>query len=257
MRKPAARSSSSCSMASTSSMRASESAERSSAKLASRVMRLSSISRMSASRSRMIRNTSPAWTGPGDTPEPPAGRAGVSDTMVGDRLLHAMHDARLGALGGHSDGGVDVAGIAGTVRDHTHAVDAEQDGTPESIRIVLGDVRAENRLEHLADPGVADREVQGLGREPQDRPHTALDGLEGDVAGEAVGDDDVGPAEGEVTPLDVADEPGQLREQVVGALAHLVALAHLLADRQERDPGPIDAVVEAGVLGPHAGELDQ
>src|SRR5688572_27306128 len=227
-------------MASTSSMRARESAERSSAKLASRVIRLSSISRMSASRSRMIRNTSPASTG----------RAGVSDTMVGDRLLHAMHDARLGALGGHSDGGVDVAGIAGTVRDHTHAVDAEQDGTPESIRIVLGDVRAENRLEHLADPGVADREVQGLGREPQDRPHAALDGLEGDVAGEAVGDDDVGPAEGEVTPLDVADEPGQLREQVVGALAHLVALAHLLADRQERDPGPIDAVVEAGVLGP-------
>src|SRR5437764_14030741 len=146
MRKPSARSSSSCSMASTSSMGASESAERSSVKLASMVMRLSSISRMSARRSRMIRNTSSASTG----------RAGVSDTMVGDRLLHAMHDARLGTLGGQPDGGVDVAGIAGAVRDHTDAVDTEQDGTPEGIGIVLGHGRAQNRFEHLADPGVAD-----------------------------------------------------------------------------------------------------
>src|SRR5690242_17278745 len=123
MRKPSARSSSSCSMASTSSMRASESAERSSVKLASMVMRLSSISRMSARRSRMIRNTSSTPTAPEET----GGRAGVSDTMVGDRLLHAMHDARLGTFGGQPDGGVDVAGVAGAVRDHTDAVDTEQD----------------------------------------------------------------------------------------------------------------------------------
>src|SRR5207302_10598290 len=112
-------------MASTSSMRASESAERSSVKLASRVMRLSSISRMSASRSRMIRNTSSASTG----------RAGVSDTM-GDGLLHAMHDARLGALGGQPYGGVDVAGVAGAVGDHTDAVDAEQNRAPDGIGLV-------------------------------------------------------------------------------------------------------------------------
>src|ERR687891_202258 len=159
MRKPAARSSSSCSMASTSSMRARESAERSSVKLASIVMRLSSISRMSASRSRMIRSTSSASTG----------LAGVSDTMVGDRLLHAVHDAGLGAFGSHPDGGVDVAGVAGTVRDHT----------------------------------------------------AALDRLQGDVAGEAVGHDDIGPTESQVAALDVPDEAGQLREQVIGPLAHL------------------------------------
>src|SRR5438552_4513095 len=164
MRNPSARSSSSCSMASTSSMRASESAERSSVKLASRVMRLSSISRMSASRSWMIRKTSSASTGPGDTPGPPGGRAGVSDTMVGDRLLHAMHDARLGALGGQPDGGVDVAGVAGAVRDDTHAVDAEQDRTAERIGIVLGHRRAENRLEDLADPGIVHLELEGLDR---------------------------------------------------------------------------------------------
>src|SRR5438046_726429 len=110
-----------------------------SGKLASSVMRLSSISRMSARRSRMIRNTSSASTG----------RAGVSDTMVGDRLLHAMHDARLGALGGQPDGGVDVAGVAGAVGDHADAVDAEEDGPPEGIGIVLGDGRPENRFQGL------------------------------------------------------------------------------------------------------------
>src|SRR5687768_9050595 len=221
MRKPSARSSSSCSMASTSSMSARESAERSSAKLASRVIRLSSISRMSANRSRMIRNTSFASTG----------RAGVSDTMVGDRLVHAVHDARLGAFGGQPDGGVDVAGIAGAVRDHTHAVDAEQDGTTEGIRIVLGDRRTEERFQLLADPGVPDLDVQRLGGQAQHGAHATLDRLERDVAGEAVRDDDVGPAEGEIASLNVADEAGQLRQEVVGALAHLVALAHLLADR--------------------------
>src|SRR6184192_567064 len=175
-------------MASTSSMRASESAERSSVKLASMVMRLSSISRMSASRSRMIRNTSSASTG----------RAGVSDTMVGDRLLHAMHDARLGTLGGQPDGGVDVAGVAGAVRDHTDAVDTEQNRTAEGIGIVLGHRRPQNRFEELAHPGVAGLEPEGLGRQPQQRPHATLECLESDVAGEAVGDDDVGPAERQV-----------------------------------------------------------
>src|SRR5258707_15259914 len=106
-------------MASTSSMRASESAERSSVKLASSVMRLSSISRMSASRSRMIRNTSSASTG----------RAGVSDTM-GDGLLHAMHDARLGALGGQPYGGVGVAGGAGAVGGHTDPPAARHNPPP-------------------------------------------------------------------------------------------------------------------------------
>src|ERR1041385_4065258 len=119
-------------MASTSSMRASETAARSPVRLGSRVMPLSWSSRMSARRSRMIRNTSSASTG----------LAGVSDTMVGDRLLHAVHDAGLGALGRHLEAGVEVAGVAGTVRDHTDAVDAEQDGTAKGIRIVLGHRRS-------------------------------------------------------------------------------------------------------------------
>ena len=142
-------------------------------------------------------------------------------------------------------------------RDHTDAVDTEQHGTAEGIRIVLGD--AGPRIGSSTSPTRASPtvEVQSLGREPQHRPHAALDGLEGHVAGEPVGDDDVGPAEGEVAALDVADEARQLREQVVGALAHLVALAHLLADRQQPDAGPVDAVVETGVLGAHPGELHQ
>src|SRR5205085_12692629 len=101
-------------------------------------MRLSSISRMSAKRSRMIRKTS----------SPSSGRAGVSDTM-GDGLLHAMHEPCLGTFGGEADGVGDGYGRRSSVRDHTHPVDAEQDGAAEGVGIVLGDPGAEHGSQRL------------------------------------------------------------------------------------------------------------
>src|SRR5206468_12427752 len=67
-----------------------------------------------------------------------------------------------------------------------------------------------------------------------DRADRSLERLQGDVAGEAIGDDHVGGLRQQVAPLGVAAEveltPG---EQRVRLQAQLVALLRLLADRAQ------------------------
>ena len=88
--------------------------------------------------------------------------------------------------------------------------------------------------------------------------------LEGDVAGEPVGDDDVDLVGHHVAALDVADEPGAgggegalAGQERVGLLDQRVALRLLLADGEEADPGLGDAVALAGEHRAHLGELHQ
>ena len=66
-------------------------------------------------------------------------------------------------------------------------------------------------------------------------PIVALEQLQRDVAGEAVGDDDVGRAAQQVAALGVAGEvePGRVAQQRVRLERQLVALLGLLADREQ------------------------
>ncbi len=80
---------------------------------------------------------------------------------------------------------------------------------------------------------VSDLGAQGF-EQLADRP---FEQLEREVAGEAVGDDDVGRAPQEVPALSVSLEVDARRvaEQLVGLDRHLVALLGLLADREQAD----------------------
>src|SRR5680860_270888 len=102
-----------------------------------------------------------------------------------------------------------------------------------------------------AASGVADRRGHRL--------RGALHPLQGDVAGEAVGDDDFGPAGGQVAALDVAGEvdSGRLAEQRVGGRHLLPPLAPLLADREQADAGTLDAEHGGAEGGAEEGELDE
>src|SRR5688572_22169205 len=138
---------------------------------------------------------------------------------------------------GRADRAADGARRRAAVADEDDAVDAEQRraavlGVVELLLQALEggphEERAELRLEVATDllaralGNVADH---GLGQ------------LEHHVAGEAVGDDHVHLAPQDVPALDVADEVHvrRLGQQAVRLLAELVALARLLADRQETD----------------------
>ncbi len=90
-------------------------------------------------------------------------------------------------------------------------------------------------------------------------PQPTLQRLQHDVAGETVGDDDVGGLAHHVAALDVADEvdTGRLRQQLERLLAQRVALAGLLADRQQPNRRTVDAEAMAGVHRAHLTELHQ
>ena len=109
------------------------------------------------------------------------------------------------------------------VRVHARAEAAERGSQQQPAR---GRDRAGAR-------GAADRVA--------DRARGALQRLQGDVAGEAVGDDDVGRPGEQVAALDVADELDPVgRGQALVGRDHVgVALLLLLADREQGDPGPL------------------
>ena len=76
----------------------------------------------------------------------------------------------------------------------------------------------------------------------EDEPGQALEELDHDVAQDGVADDHVGEVVGQVLALDVALEP-QVRgvEELGGPLDPRIALALLLADREQGDPRRGDA----------------
>ena len=101
------------------------------------------------------------------------------------------------------------------------------------------------------------------GHRPQqrlgDHLHGALEGLQHDVAGEPVGDDDVDGVGRDVAPFDVADEVDALGrlEQLEGLFAQRVALAGLLADRQQANTRLGDGEAVVGEDRAHLGELHE
>src|SRR5579871_1017785 len=203
MRNPTVRSESSSSRASTSSIRARESASRSSAKLASSVTRAGSISRIWASSSRInwkiaSRSGTAAvlWVSAGtippwairSLPTPPTGRR---DSARGGGGPEGLDDPRGGEVPGHPAGVADRRRRRGPVRDHAHAPDAEQHRAAVGVRGQLARDRQQVREQDVAG---GPRRVVGADRAEDRREQEAqraLEGLEGDVAGEPVGDDDV------------------------------------------------------------------
>ena len=111
------------------------------------------------------------------------------------------------------------------------------------------------------------RVVVGVERHQEtthDRPHRALERLEGDIAGEPIGDDDIGFVGHDVATLDVADPltvggggPGRIAQELEALLDEGAALPGFFADRQQADLGALDTEAVAGVDTTHLGELDE
>src|SRR3954470_11117554 len=211
-------------------MSASESALRSSAKVESSVMVSSSISRISARCPRTIVTTSSRVTGSWvEWVSAGMGLLSYGIVVTDDGCLHAIDESALDTVDGEPDRVDDRPRARRPVRDHAHAVDAEERAATDGVGVeVVGDaleqewrddvggllgLRCAERGEHEARGGL----------------ERALHRLERDVAREAVRDDDVRMPGHEVTTLDVADEPRLAGEQRMGLLAELVALARLLA----------------------------
>ncbi len=140
--------------------------------------------------------------------------------------------------------------------DDADAADAEQGSTA-----VFGVVEAAAELiegtagEHGADLG-GDGAGEGLAERVADEAADALTGFEGDVADEAVADDDVRGAIEDVAALDVADEvKRECLEERQGFPGEFVALGFFLADGEQADAGAGDLEDAAGIHFTHDGEL--
>ena len=148
---------------------------------------------------------------------------------LADQLVEPVHHH----VHRHVDGMGKAFRIGAAMRLHHHAVQ------PDHHRAVVAP-----RIEPLAQPlqprpgqqvGEPARPAVGehLAQQVADQPQRALAGLQRDVAGEAVGDDHVGGAGGDVVALDEAVE---LRADMAGAqdfrgLAQRVVALQLLRSR--------------------------
>src|SRR5438876_974139 len=145
------------------------------------------------------------------------------------------------------------------MRDHRHAIDAEEEGSAELAPIgaapdrpQLGtDERPTQRCKGVALDGVTDALEDELGG--------ALGGLDQDVAAETVRDDDIGLTLEDVLAFDVADEIDRLEsaQQGLACLHQLVALAGLFAIAEQCHPWRLETHELFGVDAPHQGVLDQ
>ena len=119
------------------------------------------------------------------------------------------------------------------------------------------------RFSRSAADAPARRRQRDVADRVERRLRDALDQLQRDVAGEAVGDDDVGDALGEPAALDVADETQRVaavalrREPRVRVEHELAAALRLDAVREQADARALDAEHGAGVGGPHERELHE
>src|SRR6266536_2049568 len=149
-----------------------------------------------------------------------------------------------------------AGGVA--VRDHGEAPEAQQVGA--SVGVGVEPVPETPRggpdqgAAELAARGRRDIIAKGI-QEIRDRP---LEQLEDDIAGEAVGDDDVGGALEDVAALGVSSEVEIARRQELVRLEReLVSLLGLLADREQPDLRIPDVEYLRGEDRTHVGELDE
>ena len=178
----------------------------------------------------------------------------VAEDLRLDLVLDPVGDELPGPADGVADGGR----VGPAVADDADAVDAEELGAAVfgivDLLVDLLQVPLHEEVAELGEDVLGDL-VAGHG---QDALDDALGDLEGDVPGEAVADDDVGDAGEQVLALDVADEAqGRLLEPVEGLLDEVVALALLLADAHQSDPGVLQADDRLHEDLAHDGELDE
>src|SRR5262245_32712865 len=186
---------------------------------------------------------------------PSSRRVMVRLDLLADVLVHALLHER----GERVDRAPECAWAARAVADEADAVDAEQrrravllpvDARAQPVERALHEQRAEHGERVLLD-----LVAHGAAEEAR----RALGGLQEHVAGEAVGHDDVAGPLAHVAALDRADEVAMPRglDERQGLLHELVALALLLADRQEPHARVLAVEQVAREAGAHVRELHQ
>jgi hypothetical protein len=192
------------------------------------------------------------------------GRTAGSRAAGAEPLGDLLGDLAAGQVGREHAGGGDRAGRAGPVGDDHGAAQAQQDGSAVALRVQPGgQLTQAAALQEGAEargPGRGHRGPQ-LGR---GEPDGALQRLERDVPGEAVGHDHVDLAGQQVPALHVAREGQRKRavrriggQQFVRAPGELVPLAGLGPDGEQPDPRGGDAERELRVGHAELAELDE
>lgn len=186
------------------------------------------------------------------------GVRGLGAAGAGYGGFDAGVDLGLGELGGDADAVEDGFFVGRPMAYDADAADAEEGGAA-----VLGVVEALlPGLEGLLGEESADLRSDGgaqvFAEGGADEFGQAFAGLEGDVADEAVADDDVGAAIEEVAAFDVADDVeagGAKKGEGFPGLG--VALGVFFADGEQADAGVGDVEDAAGVEVAHDGELEE
>ena len=167
-------------------------------------------------------------------------------------------------LAGHPHRADDGAGPAGPVGDHAHPPHPQQHGPAHGVGVQFRHHLVEGRAQATARVPGGLVGVYGHQQAAHQGPHGPLQRLQGDVAGEPVGDHHVHLGGHDVAALHVAnplrlhrDGPFAAVEPVEDLLHEGVALARLLADGQQPHPGALDPEPVAGVHRAHLGELHQ
>src|ERR1700730_9626128 len=105
-----------------------------------------------------------------------------------------------------ADGVGEADGVRAAMALHRDAVESEEDGAVVAPGIEpLTQLLERGRGKDIAD-ACGQRMLERRAQELGEQPRRAFRGLQRDVAGEAVGDDDVDRAGGDVVPLDEAME---------------------------------------------------
>src|SRR5438270_11440551 len=159
---------------------------------------------------------------------------------------------------GRADRARESNSVGTTVAFYHDPVEAHHAGAVVTARIEPGRRAAQHRSGDRTGEAVEPGRPELLTHPIRDQPRDPLHGLERDVAGEAVGDDDVDVAGEDVVAFHEAHvvEPAA-REQGLGRLHQLVSLHVLLADVEKTDARVRHAVHVAGDDGSHGGELAQ
>src|ERR1017187_6270903 len=212
-----------------------------------------------------------AATGPGRVSQSSALRQEASGPAreVGtparaEPLPDLLGDLAPGELGSEQARGRDRPGGRPAVRDDDGSLQAEQGRTAIALRVhPPGQLAKPAPLQQRAEPrrpGAFDDGTQLPGGEGG----CTFEGLERDVAGEAVGDDHVHRAGQKVRAFDVAGEANRQGavwrrggEQLMGAAGQPVALPRLGADGEQAHPWLVRAVRDLRIGDAKLGELEQ
>src|SRR5947207_5165381 len=244
-----------------SSTRSSESASRSSWNDASSVMSASSIPSCSVSTSLTRSKTSSRDAAM--SPHSCGGWPGKSRRSYNLRppwqaCCEAADHVVVDAAGGEADRIRDRRPRGVAVRDHREPAQAEQVGAAVRVGIEAMAEPARRRADQQAAQLARRRRRDLCAEGVEDRADRPLEELQRDVAGEAVGHDDVGSAGEQVAPLAVSLEIEVARgEQLVRLERELVALLGLFPDREEAHPGLCDSEDLLGEYDAHRRELEQ